>query len=573
MPLSSEVFEDALDLQIGLLEAVAPTATSYPYPALQVLGREETRTFRSLVLENSFLRVVVVPALGGRIVSMTDKRTGSEILSRGTSLLPIAGGARGAVIQEGIQFTIDGESRLNASGPIDAAMVEAEEGEPAGIWLAETCGGTGISFHLHLTLPPDRAELAIEARVFNRTNDEIPCNGGFSLFLGEGDARQFGEGTSWYSAERNVGIAAFSAASFEGATFADGSLRVCRFEHARYLAPRQVDTWSLTLVPLSGLGTLSGLSTNGGVHLGKEVLRVVTTIERPGHKLLIHTSDGQTLEAPVDLRPDLVLDIPLSDLPSKPIAMVLMGPDREEVLRVDSTEPIALGLHPQATNLERRAIDLPTELKKGTFDLRTRHLAHTLLGSKAMAEGDFAGASESLEQALLYNAEDPLVWWAKAACTRLSGGETAERPELLNAHYLAPLEPILRAEAFLSQSQNMGKEPSGLVAPLDEVPENFIEVACLLIEHGLLVDATRWIDEALRHRDMHMLRYLLAYCYLVGTKMTAEAAEQVAAAARKPLAPPYPWRAVEIRALNAVVDRLGKSERISDLLDLARHLG
>jgi hypothetical protein len=194
------------------------------------------------------------------------------------------------------------------------------------------------------------------------------------------------------------------------------------------------------------------------------------------------------------------------------------------------------------------------------------------LGAQALGERDFDAADVAIEQSLLYNGDDPLAWWALSATRRMRGDE-GERPELLNAHFLAPLEPMLRAESFLGQSPAMGKEASPLVAPVAEIPEDLVEVACVLIEHGLLDQANRWIDEALRHHDLAMLRYLMADVLLRGTRMEAEAAEHMRAAA-KALVPPLPWRPVEVRALRNVLERFPSDAAARRLLELGlRHAG
>jgi hypothetical protein len=190
-----------------------------------------------------------------------------------------------------------------------------------------------------------------------------------------------------------------------------------------------------------------------------------------------------------------------------------------------------------------------------------------LQGYRALAGHDYESAEIAFERSLLFNAEDPLTWWIKALTSRLRNGPGEERSELLNAHFLAPAEPALRAEAFLSQSQEMGKEPSPLVAALDENPEAFVEVAALLVEAGLDDQATRWIDEALRHQDLAMLRYLQGFCFLRASRMQVEAAECVAAAARLGFVPPFPWRTVEWQAIEAL------SERFPDDPVLRRYRG
>jgi hypothetical protein len=173
---------------------------------------------------------------------------------------------------------------------------------------------------------------------------------------------------------------------------------------------------------------------------------------------------------------------------------------------------------------------------------------------------------QELEQALLYNAEDHLAWLAKAVYKRIAEGPQSESAELLNAHYLAPLEPALRAEGFLTQPQSQGREANPILKPLKESPEQFIEAACLLLDMHLLSEASRFIDEALRHEDLPMLRYLQAFALLSGTKMSVDAAEHIAAAAGKPFAPPFPWRRREIAVLEYLLSAFPNDARMKQYL-------
>jgi tetratricopeptide (TPR) repeat protein len=196
------------------------------------------------------------------------------------------------------------------------------------------------------------------------------------------------------------------------------------------------------------------------------------------------------------------------------------------------------------------------------------HLAH-----RAASEGRYHDAHRDIEQALLFDAEDHLAWWSQAVLARLMGSDEEEAGVLLNAHYLAPLEPALRAESFLSQSAMMGKEPSSILRPLAESPEQFVEVACLLLDMGLYDQATRWIDEALRHGDLAMLRYLQAFAYLSASRMSVDAAEQVAAAGRLPFGPPLPWRDIEGVALRFLRDRFSADSTLASYLELYERFG
>ena len=53
----------------------------FPYRPQDVYTREQTeRCYRSIVLENEFLRARFLPELGGRLISLTDKASGRDLL-------------------------------------------------------------------------------------------------------------------------------------------------------------------------------------------------------------------------------------------------------------------------------------------------------------------------------------------------------------------------------------------------------------------------------------------------------------------------------------------------------------
>lgn len=554
--MPSEVFEDGIELAIGLLEAVAPSTEavdpSYPLPALRPLDRTEARTFRTIVLENPYLRATILPDLGGRILSLFDKRTETELVPRPRTLVPTPGGPRGVRLPVGIEFQVHGD-RPNAMGRVASAPdLPSEEEDPAGVWLAETSMNGGLAFHVHVSLAPDRVALRLEARVQNRTLRPLPYRGEWVL----------------HGAASSLAVAPEAGILLDGIARDGETLRVGRFGGEAWLGPRQVDTWVVHLIPLPG-GSLAA-SPEAAIFFDDQVLRIQATTPVEGHKLVLRTADGRTLEAPADLGVDGPLEIPLDDLPALPTAVVLLDAYGRERLRAERASPPPSFFSAQpGLGIDRNASE--TDLRRATFDPARRGPAWSGLGMLAMGERDFGAADVALENSLLYNGDDPLAWWALSAARRLSGDD-GERPELLNAHYLAPLEPMLRAESFLGQSPAMGKEASPLVAPVAEIPEDLVEVACMLIEHGLLDQANRWIDEALRHHDLAMLRYLMAYVLLRGTRMEAEAAEHVRAGA-KGLVPPLPWRPVELDALRAVCARFPSDEAAGRLLGMMEARG
>lgn len=556
--MPTDAFEDALELSIGLLEAVAPAS---PYPTLRPTGVVEPRSFRAILLENAYLRVTLLPGLGGRIVSIFDKRTGVEILESG--LATTEGGPRGVRVIAGIQLLLDGNDRPNDLGPVDFQIEEP----PEAIWIAESAGGTGLSFHLQIELPPERAELRLEARVLNRTRRPVPYNGGLRLALGEVVC----DGETAYNAARRVGMRLRSD-ELEHTSFHERGLLRSRFSEVGTLGPRGVDVWRAVLTPFSGLGGLPAVAEDAVAFFDAGRVQVQAVEPLPGARLLLGLENGQTLEAPADLYPEHVLEILFDGLAARPVALALQDADRKDRLRSGFVEGgfVTTGA-PAPASLPDPNVDAldVVELRRLTFSPTYRALAHLELGHRDLAGGGYAEADERLETALLYNGDDPLNWWTKAMARRLAGAEE-DGPERANAHWLAPLEPALRAEAFLSQPTGQGREPNPLVAPLADHPEALIEVACLLLEIGVRAEASRWIDEALRHRETAMLRYLAAWSLLGGSRMEAEAATFVAAAGRAPFEPPYPWREIERKALGELSARFPEDVRLGQYAALVR---
>jgi hypothetical protein len=107
-----------------------------------------------------------------------------------------------------------------------------------------------------------------------------------------------------------------------------------------------------------------------------------------------------------------------------------------------------------------------------------------------------------------------------------------------------------------------------LLSPLDDHPDTFVEVASLLLEAGLYEQASRWIDEALRHVDLAMLRYLLAFALVKATSLNLDAGEHIKAASKLPFGPPYPWRPIEIEAIVVLSDHFQNDARLQEYADL-----
>jgi hypothetical protein len=609
--MSSRIKDDAIDLQIGLLEARTPaddpvSRSSYPLPPLSPAGRFETRSFRILTLENAFLRVVVAPDLGGRILSLYDKRCRQQILPDARRLEPLAGGRRGAWLPHGIQYRLRQETRLNSLGSVAADFEETDQEDSPGITggeegqgetvlgetvlgevvLGEIDPGSGLSFHVVMSLPPDRAELHLECRAFNRSLAPVDYNGGLSVHASGFKAFRLREhpsvpgtadGALVYDSTRDVGLALLADdGSFDEVLHEGEVVSLHRFSGSETLAPRQVDNWRIRIQPLFGLASPGAVLSEGAIALDGERLRIHTLTRRPDHKVLLLTSDGRSLETSVDLHPETVTELDLSGV-GTPAAVVVQDPHKNEVIRWEAalaSEPVqpagAAGwtppsVHPNAADpsMDRRT------LRQIAFDPARRHAAYLAEAMQALQQDDHERAVLLLESSLLFNGDDPLAWILKAVAHRLAEDSSEDRPELPNAHFLAPLEPALRAAALLSQPPHPGREGNPLLRPLADIPDAFLDVACFLLEAGMRREASRWIDESLRHVEIAVLRYLQAAMLLDGGMQT-EAAQQVAAASKLEVGPPYPWRGPELASIARLVGAFPEDAHLRKVAAMAQ---
>lgn len=510
------IFEEILTIELPRLEALASLerGPAYPYPPLRATSAVESVDLRVLVLENRYLRVTVAPELGGRLLQIIDLRSGRASLSPPRVE---SGGKRGVRLIGGIELSLDGEERLDATGPVDVHWLEEESGEAAAI-LGSLAAGVGISWHIRLSLPPDRAAIRIDAKVLNRLLQPVPYRAGLLL-----------------EPLAPVVIGA-EAGVFEGGPFRSAALAT--------LAPRQVDSWSCEIAPTDLPNPV--LAGDAIVALESGALRISSVQSLPSAKVML-ASAGKAFETRADLDPKAPIEFDLSGF---------AGVDEVAIMDSDGRERLRWSL----------AGDLSADglLRRQLLHADSRGAANVGLALHALHRGDQARAAGYLDDALATNGEDHLVWWLKAALARNAGERSDDAQELLNAHFLAPLEPLLRAESFLS-ADALTHEPNPLVQSVAEDPDAAAEVAVQLLDAGLLEDLARWVDECLRHRDAPMLRYLLAFALLTNSRMVAEAAQHVALAGKAPVTPPYPWRDTEILALKSLAGAFPNDARLAEL--------
>lgn len=144
-------------------------ATFYPYPVQDVLTDERTnQTYRALFLENDYLQLSVLPELGGRIWSATDKANGYDFFYRQHVVKPALIGMLGAWISGGVEWNVPHHHRASSFMPVDYTTTTNADGS-ATIWVGEIELRHRMKWLVGMTLYPDRSYLELTCKVFNRT--------------------------------------------------------------------------------------------------------------------------------------------------------------------------------------------------------------------------------------------------------------------------------------------------------------------------------------------------------------------------------------------------------------------
>jgi tetratricopeptide (TPR) repeat protein len=145
-----------------------PARVNYPYTIRNNLtDRRAPRVWRTLVLENKYLRCVVLPDLGGHLYSCRDKLDGAEVFYANTSIKLTQIGYRGAWAALGVEFNFPVSHNWMTTSPVDFAVSNDADGS-ASVWIGNIDRVTGMQWRVQLMLRPGRAVLEQHTTLFNR---------------------------------------------------------------------------------------------------------------------------------------------------------------------------------------------------------------------------------------------------------------------------------------------------------------------------------------------------------------------------------------------------------------------
>jgi len=141
----------------------------YPYPVIErIYDDKRDAPYTALFLESRYLRVMVLPALGGRVQMALDKTNGYHFVYYNRVIKPALVGLAGPWISGGIEFNWPQHHRPTTFMLVDWRIDENPDGSKT-VWCSEIEPMFNTKGIHGFTLRPDRAYLEIQAQLYNRT--------------------------------------------------------------------------------------------------------------------------------------------------------------------------------------------------------------------------------------------------------------------------------------------------------------------------------------------------------------------------------------------------------------------
>ncbi len=142
----------------------------YPYPVVEKIEDEKVdKEYQAVFLENEFVKIMILPELGGRVQMAYDKTKKRHFVYYNHVVKPALVGLTGPWISGGIEFNWPQHHRPSTYSPVDFSIKKNKDGS-ATVWCSElermfrTKGMAGF------TLYPDKNYLEIKVKLYNKTS-------------------------------------------------------------------------------------------------------------------------------------------------------------------------------------------------------------------------------------------------------------------------------------------------------------------------------------------------------------------------------------------------------------------
>lgn len=143
----------------------------YPLPFTERVSEVGVmRAWEAIHIENRYVRLVILPELGGRIHIGYDKTTGYDFFYRNNVIKPALVGLAGPWISGGVEFNWPQHHRPTTYLPVETCIENNPDGSVT-VWCHDHDPFARMSAHHGVRLHPDSSVVELEVRLHNRTSE------------------------------------------------------------------------------------------------------------------------------------------------------------------------------------------------------------------------------------------------------------------------------------------------------------------------------------------------------------------------------------------------------------------
>lgn len=141
----------------------------YPYPTVEkIIDTKVDKTYNAVFLENEYLKVMILPELGGRIQRAYDKTNGYDFVYYNHVIKPALVGLLGPWISGGIEFNWPQHHRPTTYMPVDNMIQHNSDGS-CSVLCHDVDQMYGTKSITKFSLHPGKAYIEITGQLYNRT--------------------------------------------------------------------------------------------------------------------------------------------------------------------------------------------------------------------------------------------------------------------------------------------------------------------------------------------------------------------------------------------------------------------
>lgn len=143
----------------------------YPLPFIERVSDEpRARQWQAVHLENEYLRLVVLPELGGRIHVAYDKTTDYDFFYRNNVIKPALVGLAGPWVSGGVEFNWPQHHRPATHLPVETSIEHGDDGSVT-VWCADHDPFTRMAAQHGVRIRPGSTVVEVAVRLRNRTSE------------------------------------------------------------------------------------------------------------------------------------------------------------------------------------------------------------------------------------------------------------------------------------------------------------------------------------------------------------------------------------------------------------------